>query len=182
VTDTPPWQVDEWDLSADLAKVQQQWTAVREILSETALYDLRAPSVSEWTGGEQAGHILLVAQRVAAEIDGNLADPERNRDGAQVDFAHRLLQAGTIPRGRVKSPEPLSPLGRGRAELEALLPGVERAWEAISARAPELPGCAARGRHFVLGYLTCTEWVRMCAVHTAHHLAIVRDMRDLRSG
>lgn len=181
MTDTPPWQVDAWDLSADLAKVEQQWTAVHEILADAALYDLRAPSVSDWSCGQQAGHILLVAQRMAGEIEGNLVDPERNRDGAQVDFTRRILEAGTFPRGRAKSPEPLSPVGRGRDEFQALLPGVERAWEAIAARASELPGCAARGRHFVFGYLTCTEWVRMCAVHTAHHLAIVRDMRDLRS-
>jgi len=180
VSETPPWRVDAWDLSGDLAKIEQQWTPVHEILADTALYELRAPSVSEWSCGEHAGHILLAARSMASSIEGNLAEPERDRDGAQADFTKQLFEAGTFPRGRAQAPERLIPLGHDRAEFEAMLPTVADAWQAIASRAAELATCSARTPHFVFGYLTCPEWVRMCAVHTAHHLAIVRDMREVR--
>ena len=175
---TPPWQVDAWDLRADLAKIRQQWTPVAEILRDRGIYDLRAPAVSQWSCGEQAGHILLVAEAMARSIEGNLADPERDEDGGRVDFARRVLEAGGFPRGRAESPARVNPLGRTQDELAALLPAVADAWDAIAAREEELRSCPARARHFVFGYLTSAEWVRMCAIHTAHHLAIVRDIRD----
>jgi hypothetical protein len=175
---TPPWKVDPWDLRADLDKIRQQWPAAHEILSDAALSALRAPAVSEWTCGEQAGHILLAGQATAQRIEGNLADPQRDRDGASADFTRRVLEAGGFPRGRAKAPAGVDPVTRQLEDLVALLPSVVASWEAIAAREEELASCPARARHFAFGYLTSAEWVRMCAVHTAHHLAIVRDMRE----
>jgi hypothetical protein len=178
VSTTPPWEVDAWDLRADLEKIGQQWTPLGEILGDRALYDLRAPAVSEWSCGEQAGHVLLVAQAMARAVEGNLADPVRDENGAQEHFTLRVLEAGGFTRGRARSPTRLTPSGRTQDDFATLLPSVAGAWEAVAAREEELRRCPARARHFVFGYLTSSEWVRMCAIHTAHHLAIVRDIRD----
>jgi hypothetical protein len=177
-TPTPPWQVGPWDLRPDLDKVREQWIPVREILRDPALYDLRMPSVSAWSCGEQAGHILLAARLMAVTIADNLSDPARDRDGEQAPFTRSVLRAGSFARGAARAPQVLEPEGRRRDDDLELFPTVVDAWEGIAAREQEMRACAARGRHLVFGYLTSSEWVRMCAVHTAHHLAIVRDIRE----
>jgi len=175
---TPPWQVGPWDLRSDLDKVRGQWTPVAEVLRDPALYALRVPSMSAWRCGEQAGHILLAARAMAATIIDSLSDPERDRDGEQASFAGSVLTSGTFTRGRGQAPRHLDPGGRGRDDDLELFPTVIDAWEAIDPREDEVRGCASRGHHFAFGYLTGSEWVRLCAIHTAHHLAIVRDIRE----
>jgi len=175
---TAPWHVGPWDLRCDLDKVREQWTPVREVLRDPALYELRVPAVSAWGCGEQAGHLLLAAQSMAAAIEGNLREPERDRDGGRAAFAARVLQVGTFTRGGGQAPQRLHPGGRGRDDDLELLPAVIDAWEAIDAREGEVRACPARARHFAFGFLTSAEWVRMCAIHNAHHLAIVRDIRE----
>lgn len=152
---------------------------MHEILHDTALFELRAPSVSSWSCGEQAGHVLLAADAMAAAIEANLADPERNRDGTWADYTLRVLEQGRFPRGRARAPRRLDPAGRSREELVALAPDVAARWEAIGARRRDVSACPARGEHFAFGWLTSAEWVRACSIHTAHHLAIVRDIGGL---
>ena len=176
---TPPWQVDAWDLGEDLAKIRQQWTPVHEILADAALYELRAPSISAWSCGEQAGHILLVAEAMAGAIEGALAEPERGREGAWTELTLRVLEEGGFPRGRAKSPTRLDPLGRTRDDFTTLWRAVSGRWEGVAARREEIRASPGRAKHFAFGWLTSAEWVRMCAIHTAHHLAIVRDIGGL---
>lgn len=179
MSDSPPWEVGPWELRADLEKVRQQWTPVREILGDGELYALRASDVSGWGCGEQAGHVILVARAMASAIESNLADPDRDQDGEWTAYARPVLEAGRFPRGRATAPARLHPGDRTRDDFVEMLPGVVSAWEAITARVEEVRACPARARHIVFGYLTSAEWVRMCAVHTAHHLAIVRDVRGV---
>ena len=54
---TPVWQVGKWDLDADLAKIDQQWDAVRVVLEDPGLYSVRDAGISGWSCGEHAGHI-----------------------------------------------------------------------------------------------------------------------------
>lgn len=152
---------------------------MHEILHDTALYELRAPSVSSWSCGEQAGHVLLVADAMAGQIEGNLADPNRGCDGAWGGFTLRILEQGDFPRGRAKAPTRLDPRGRAREDFVKLAPAVALRWDAIAARREDVRACPARAEHFAFGWLTSAEWVRSCAIHTAHHLAIVRDIGGL---
>lgn len=179
MSDSPPWEVGGWDLRTDLEKVLQQFTPVHEILGDGDLYGLRATDVSAWSCGEQAGHILMVAQAMAEAIEGNLADPERDRDKAWSEHTANVIEAGTFPRGRARAPARYHPTDRTRDDFLALLPRIEAAWEAIAGREAEVAACPARAPHLFFGYLTSAEWVRMCAIHTAHHLAIVRDIRGV---
>jgi hypothetical protein len=152
---------------------------VHEILADATLYEMRAPSVSLWSCGEQAGHILLVAEAMAGSIEGNLAEPERDRAGAWTDVTLRVLQRGAFPRGRAKAPSRLDAAGRPREDFDALSRSVVDRWAAIAGRREEVRTCPGRASHFAFGWLTSAEWVRACAIHTAHHLAIVRDIRGL---
>jgi len=178
-TTTPPWEVGPWDLRSDLEKVLQQWTPVREILGSTELHEMGASDVSGWSCGEHAGHIVLVGEAMAGAIEDNLADPERDRDRTWAEYTGRVLEAGRLPRGRATAPPRMDPTGRPREDFAALLPHVASSWEELAGREEALRACPARARHFAFGYLTSAEWVRMCAIHTAHHLAIVRDIRGV---
>ena len=174
---TAALEVGAWDLDADLAKIDQQWESLRVILEDPELYELRDAEISGWSCGEHAGHIAMVTHWIAGGIEENLVDPLRDADGQWSASAESILIAGDFPRGAAESPPEVNPLGRPREDFLLVLPAAVAAWEAVAGKAERLPACAARFRHFALGYLTSTEWVRLCALHTAHHLAVVRDLR-----
>ncbi|MGD2046580.1 MAG: DinB family protein [Gemmatimonadota bacterium] len=173
---TPPWQTDAWDLDGDLAKIRQQWTAVARILEDDVLSERSDQGVSAWNCGEHAGHVLLVARIMADDIEANLAEPGRNLEKQPHQLADRVFTAGGFRRGVATSPRAALPDDHSHAEFLALLPEVIAAWERIGARSDEVRASRARSEHFTLGYLTSSEWVRMCAVHNAHHLKVVRDI------
>lgn len=173
---SPPWRTDDWSLGADLVKIDQQWVAIRRVLEDPSLFERSEPDISEWSAGGHAIHIVLVAHTIADRIEGNLADPERNREETTPELAHRVLAAGGFTRGVAEAPPETRPDRHTREEALSLLPMAIAAWERIRDRAPELADCPARARHFTLGHLSSIEWVRMCAVHTAHHLKVIRDI------
>lgn len=177
MTQSPVWLLDPWDLAADFAKIEQQWSAVHEILDDPELFELRNESVSGWSCGEQAGHIAMVTHWVATGIDENLATPDRDSDGEWTEHAEPVLEGGGFPRGVVTAPPQVDTLGKPREPFLPILADAEGRWTRIAERAETLGACPARFHHFALGYLTSTEWVRFCALHTAHHLAVVRDIR-----
>jgi hypothetical protein len=171
-----PWTVGPWELHADLAKIEEQWTAIRRVLEDEKLLRLSVPDVSAWGCGQHAGHSVLVARTIADRVLGTLAEPDRARDETTFELARRVLSAGRFRRGVAEAPPDVRPESHSREDLLLRLPEARSAWGRVHERADELPGCAGRDRHFSLGYLTSVEWVRMCAVHTAHHLQIVRDI------
>ena len=174
-TPTPPWTVDHWDLAADLAKIEQQWGPVRDILEVPERFELRHPTTSGWGLGEHAGHIAITTLGIAKGIEGNLAQPERGRDQERGGAAEAVLRVGTFPRG-VTAPERIDPKGRSREELAALSLRAVDAWSALAARSAAIATCPARFPHFMLGHLSSAEWIRFCAIHTAHHLALIREI------
>lgn len=102
---------------------------------------------------------------MAGAIEGNLAEPDRGRDGGRAELTLPVLERGGFPRGRAKAPPGSDPAGRSRDDYLALLPQVVTSWEANEARQAELRECRARGRHFVFSYLTSREWCA-CAPST----------------
>ena len=176
MTTLPPWRLGAWALADDLAKIEQQWAPIRRVLESDTLFALGDASVSGWSCGQHAGHMVLVAQTIAERIEGNLADPERNKDQTPPEVAYRVLTAGGFPRGSAESPADVHPERHARGHFLPLLAPAMASWASLRSRADELPGCLARYPHFRLGPLSSTEWVRMCATHTAHHLSVVRDI------
>ena len=168
--------MDGWDLAADLRKIDQQWAALREILEDPARALVRRPVASEWNVGEHAGHAAIAAFGIARGIERSLAVPERDRDRPARAEAGAILRAGILPRGVAKASERIDPVGRNREEMLAVVAPAATAWTSLSARAGLISDCPARFEHFLLGHLTTAEWVRFCAMHTAHHLTIVREI------
>lgn len=172
----PPWQVDAWDLEKDLVKIRQQWDPVRRILEDAPLCEVAAPSISGWSCGEQARHIVLTTRVIASAVGRHFRKPDSNTEGEWTRAARGVLEDGVITRGAVQAPAALDPATSSREEVLRQLPADMAAWETLSERADEMPALRARSPHSALGYLDTVDWVRMCAVHTAHHLAIVRDI------
>ena len=173
---TPPWQVGVWDLAADLDKVEQQWSALREILTDPLRAEVRHAPTSDWSCGQQAGHAVMAAFGIARGIARSLAEPERDRDKSAVAAAAGVLTSGAFPRGMVKAPERIDPAGRTLEEMRAALDPAAAAWADLRAKAAAVAACPARFPHPALGYLSNVEWVRFCAIHTAHHLTIAREI------
>ena len=177
MNETPVWQVDVWDLARDLSKIDQQWAYVQELLDDQDLFDLRDPEVSGWSCGEHAGHVAMVSNWIATEIEENLRDSQRDSEQEWGEHTEWILNGGDFPRGSAKSPPQFDPAGRPRAYFLTVFPAAVQSWISIGKKADILPACPARFPHFALGYMTSSEWVRFCALHTAHHLAVVRDVR-----
>lgn len=169
--------MDGATLPASFAKVERQWAAIRELLETDDLWALRKPEVSGWSCGEHGAHLVIVAGWIAREITASLADARRNEHRHPTDVGRQVLATGAIVRGLVQSPAQVRPGGAPREEYLAALTPVVDAWRTLRDRSAEIETCPARFAHFALGYLDGGEWARFAAVHTAHHLAIVRDIR-----
>ena len=140
MSQTPPWQVDDWTLSAGLEKIEQQWDALSEVLGHSGLFELRDPEVSGWSCGEHAGHMAMVTLGIAKGIHGNLAEPDRDAAGEWGEPTKRVLEMGGFPRGVAKSPPRLDTAGRPRSDFAPILDDAVDAWAAVRARAAEFPG------------------------------------------
>lgn len=132
--------------------------------------------MSGWSCGEQAGHLALVTNRIALGIEANLAEPQRDTDGQWSEYTEGVLREGDFPRGVAQAPPRADLSGRPKEDFLPPLDDAERRWDTLQARAEEIVACPARFEHFALGYMTSSEWVRFCALHSAHHLAVARDI------
>jgi hypothetical protein len=165
-----------WDLDADLALIPEQFDALSEEL-EAGDLDRQADAVSAWTVGQQLIHTALVATSLALAIRRILGGGG-SRDGSITEPGTGILTSGEIPRGVGDAPEPSR-----RAETPAadeIAGAIEKArakWSAISPRTDDMRAAADRLPHPALGPMTAVEWVRFQAVHAAHHLKIVDDIR-----
>ena len=173
---SPPTKVDAWDLADDFEKINQQWASIVEVLEHEDYYNIRSDGVSAWSCGEQAAHLAIVNTFIAENIEQNLAHPERDKDGEQIPIVQQVLKGGTIPRGAGKAPAELKPEGKTREDYLAMFKTARAAWGKMAEVKGQLPGCPARFKHFAFGQLTSVEWVRLSAIHNAHHLKIIRDI------
>jgi hypothetical protein len=141
----------------------------------------RAPAVSGWSVGAQVDHALRSTVKMLAAV----RDIGRGRAaaaGGSPTFTGRLvLTFGRIPRGRAAAPREVVPapdpdvaasralLEKARALVAELAPAVHaiRTW----------PGTVP---HPMLGSFSAPRWLRFCAVHNAHHLAIVDEILATR--
>ncbi len=75
-----------------------------------------------------------------------------------------------------QAPEAIRPEGKTREEFIKLLESERKAWNDIEKMSDKLKELKSRTPHPAFGPLSCTEWVRSVAIHSGHHLAIVRDI------
>ncbi len=172
---TPPVIVDAWDLDQDIAKINQQWSSILAVLETKEYFLIQHDDVSAWSCGQQAGHLALVLSGTADSLDKLLANPDVNADGELSEMGKNLLESGVMERGFGKAPEPFKPGDTNRLDLKKTLLEAKSKWEALFGRKDEIANCKSRSEH-PAGMLTASNWVRLMAIHNAHHLKIVRDV------
>jgi hypothetical protein len=155
--------------------------ALLDLMTDPRRSDVRHPATSDWSCAQQAGHAAIAASGIARGIERTLADPEGGRQEVAHPTAAALFTSGLFPRGVAKSPERIDPAGKTLAAMLLVMEPGAAAWAGLSQRAEEIAACPGRFPHFLLGHLTSAEWVRFCAIHTAHHLGIAREI-ELAAG
>lgn len=155
-------------LSVELSLLQRELGAALE----------RArPEVSAWAPAQHLGHVALANERVLANLAALVAGQGLLivRGGEPHPLARQMLAAGQLPRGQAQAPRmvrppekfPAATLAQWLAEGEAAIRALDPA--RIVASELKIP-------HQLLGPLDAPEWLRFAVVHSAHHLAIVREI------
>ncbi len=169
------------DPALDLAGLRRLLARVGRLLElpEDELTTPR-PEVSSWSVGQHLFHLVLAGDLSLRNVKSLVA-----RRGRLIrDFEQRdeeglaILRRGRIPRGVAPAPRFVTPPPRLDLDvLRDLFADVSKALDEIEAD-PEGLASAPQGiPHQLLGDLDAREWVRFARVHTAHHLAICRDLR-----
>ena len=133
--------------------------------------------VSGWSSEQHLAHVALANELVLRNLK-SLATGQGHllvREAESNPRALAVLAAGKLPRGQAQSPRMVRPPERvDRALLELLLADGRAALREID---PEtLPVGEPKIPHQLLGPLDAPQWARFAAVHTRHHLAIVREV------
>jgi len=170
---------DPFDTSSNLEALEQslgEVAALGELEPDTLL---ARTDVSGWSAAEHAFHLILAcdlsfrnARSLALDKGRLVREPEDRNDEALA-----ILAGGVIPRGKAEAPRFVQPPARIDLELLATLTDEVRAARTALAADVEVLEHAPRAvPHQLLGDLTAPEWIRFARIHTAHHLAILREV------
>lgn len=164
----------------DLEVISSQWDYLLELCADGELFDLQQDSVSAWSVGQQLAHVGIVVNLLASAIEGMLANPDQDAGLEPNEMGMAVLTGGEIPRGRGQAPDMLTPKGDETPDVvQAVLMAAKPKWEAFSGQVNEILNCTATFPHFALGNFTPAQWIRFNAIHTDHHLHIIRDIIEL---
>ncbi len=171
---------DPWDLDNNLATIARQWDALIALCGDEAVFRAAAPTVSAWGVDKQVHHVGIVMTGMARAMEGMLANPQQGVGlGPTHPMAMPMLESGAIPRGMGKAPAPLLvEAAPAVSDTRGLLTSAKVKWESISVKRDQIRASRATYQHFALGHFTPLQWTRFMAVHTAHHLKIVRDILE----
>lgn len=169
-----------WDLKRNLDTVSRQWTGLLVLCDVPEAYAVKSSTVSGWGVGQHVHHLGIENDLIADALEKVLVDPSI---GVGLVPTHPaaipILERGRIPRGGGQAPEILHPPPVPmRADTRALIESAKRRWGALTDRREELQRSSATHPHPILGPFTPVHWVRFIAMHTAHHLKIVREILE----
>ncbi|MCG8468503.1 MAG: DinB family protein [Gemmatimonadetes bacterium] len=140
------------------------------------------PSISAWSVAEHLEHLLLVDRAIGEwilrTIDEPASDPTSGGPAGSGpnETGARILESGTIPRGRGPAPDLALPRGVSADEIAAGFVEVGTMVGALRGRVDAVHACRAVRPHHVLGAFTPAEWLRFLHIHHDHHAAIVDDI------
>lgn len=158
----------------EIVRLGRQLSEMEHIVAEgDGGLAVRVPSVSGWSVAQQIDHVLRAAEGTLARV---LERPQALPRG--LTLAGRLvLGLGWFPRGVARSPRfaegqdcPCAELTARISQLRGLLARLAGDAELLACRDPVV-------KHPYFGGLDARNALRSVVVHTAHHLAIVRDLR-----
>jgi len=129
-----------------------------------------------------AGHIALADSFMAKMIEQCLGDPEPNQPARWADYTEAIFRHGGFKRGTGQAPELIRPDQHSPESLLKRLDAARRRWERLSLDPNLIEQCRATRPHFAFGDLKPADWTRLCAIHNAHHLRIIEDIRQGKAG
>ena len=145
---------------------------------------LPIPALSAWSPEQHLAHLALANELVARNITSLVrgSGPLVVEAGEPPAEALAILASGRIPRGRSQSPRIVRPPEAvQRAYLIEWLAGNRREFLQHAGNADAVARAHKKVPHQVLGPLTASQWVRFAAMHTGHHLEIVRELLASRA-
>jgi len=174
--------VPGFDPAAELAALRELQDELDELFALDPAHLTRViPAVSAWSSEQHLAHVALANELVLR----NLKSLASGRGVLLVHGAESnpralaVLAEGRLPRGQAQAPRMVRPPERVERALLALLLADGRA--ALAELDPRtLPASEPKIPHQLLGPLDAPQWARFAAVHTRHHLAIVREILAAR--
>lgn len=167
----------EWNLEGDFAQIPAQFDAI-EAEIEAGDLDRRNDAVSTWSVGQQLIHTVVTAISIPLAIRQILRGGGEETGEGITETGREILTSGIIPRGRGDAPDPSRREETPPAEeIVAALAKARKKWEVVAPQMDDLRSATNRMPHPAVGPLTAAEWVRFEAVHAAHHLKLVDDIR-----
>lgn len=142
----------------------------------------QATRVSGWSVAEHLSHIALSTRAMVGAIEAACEPGETESPGGPTLAGRAVLLTGWIPRGVGQAPEYVEPQPDSPAALAEQLEAARQAVTRLESRLPEIDRARGRTRHFVFGALTPLEWLRVIAIHTRHHLKIIRAIQRAAPG
>ncbi len=154
-----------------LQQIREQLLEIETVLDQgEGAIKLRVPRLSAWSVAQQLDHVLLALERSLEKL---LSRPEGLPYG--INWTGRMVLAlGWFPRGVARAPK-----GFEGRELPA--DALRQRTQAVRQRLNELAQDAAICtrpepvlKHPYFGGLDCARGLQFLAIHTHHHLKIVR--------
>ena len=142
-----------------------------EIAGKSQLLELRAPSVSDWSIGEQVEHLRrsdITILRAVATLD-----TDGPCEGSPTLAGRLVLASGFLPRGRGRAPGATLPLEVDPTSLPEQLDGVRDGFTALQDDLESLCSSNATIKHPALGCFTALQMLTFAAIHHHHHLKII---------
>jgi len=154
------------------ANLQQLDRVSAYLAEDDSLVDRRSDAVSGWSVGQQLEHVVHVIEACVERI---LEAPEALSRG--VSWKGRLmLTLGRFPRGVAQSPAQFRGRQVSAAALRERVARLRGRFAELTTRTDLLERPDPAIPHHIFGGLSADRGLRLTEVHTAHHLAIVRDI------
>jgi hypothetical protein len=140
-----------------------------ELANYIADYNQFNHAISEASVGWHIEHSLLVIKQVTATVAQSEPKLYKSKFNLSRFFVFLLK---TIPRGKAKAPKVVIPVDE--ITLETLQESLKNTYQAIT----YLKDCEANQyfMHPFFGQLNKKQTIKFLAIHTKHHLKIVRDI------
>lgn len=171
-------------LQSDFAAIEAQWKEIdREVALGEKHLQTRVGTVSHWSLGQQTMHIARTINVLVEQMfDPILANPTVNANEAPKPIGKQVLTGGAIPRGAGKAPAAVAiHFQPTYDQIKAEVKKAKESWARVASRKAEVEKNTGKMPHFALGPMTATDWVRFTAIHTQHHLGIIRDIEAATS-
>jgi DinB family protein len=142
-----------------------------------------APAVSGWSAEQHLAHVALANELVFRNLR-SLArgeGPFLVWEGGPPPEALEVLRSGVLPRGKSQSPRAVRPPEHVHRELLLQwLADNRRELADLEGSLDAIARARARVPHQLLGPLDASQWLRFCAMHTRHHVAIAEEVHGAR--